>query len=132
MWEPQENAWAVNIKKMEAFVGANGHADVPKRYEDSKLANFVGEMRSRYKEGGLTSEQVIDLEAIGFEWDPNEARWQRSYADFAEWRLDNKEGWPSKARGEKVLYDWCRAQRTLVENKKQTPERLTLLKAVGF
>ena len=116
-WSPpnsggtNEAGWETMRTKLVAFHADHGHCWVPHNHPaDPKLGKWVGDQR-QYKRklaAGLlrpciTAERVAKLEALGFEWNPEEAVWEAMRAKLAAFKVkhpaDPKLGrWVGKLR----------------------------------
>jgi hypothetical protein len=71
LWDPLSHDWEVAFSRLQAFKQAFGHCRVPSTYQaDSQLALWVARQRRIYSKGKLSSDRIMRLEALGFEWAP--------------------------------------------------------------
>lgn len=94
VWDSHEAAWVERLKELEMFKAVNGTCSVPATYKrNPKLATWVKCQRRQYrlfcegKPANISSERILDLESIGFEWEvrqsaPSEK--MKSWSDHME------------------------------------------------
>lgn len=71
VWNTRDVAWQDFFAELVAYEAETGHCNVPKRSPDyPKLANWVANQRAKWRRGTLPENRLIQLEAIGFEWQP--------------------------------------------------------------
>ena len=77
-WNPREQQFTQNLARLRVFKEENGHANVPMKYEDVPLANFVQKWRREYrlfqegKPSNMSQDRLEALEKAGFMWrDPS-------------------------------------------------------------
>jgi superfamily II DNA or RNA helicase len=68
IWDPIQYNWDEMYKSLVNYYEENKHCDVPRSYENKRLAQWVGEQRARKKNGTIIDEQIEMLEIIGFKW----------------------------------------------------------------
>jgi hypothetical protein len=86
-------------------------------------------------DGKLDVERVEQLDAIGFEWDPNNDAWVRQFAYLQEFRKEHPDRWLLRREeypeGNK-LGMWCSNKRKGKKDGKLDLERVEQLDAIGF
>lgn len=104
-WNPREQQFVQNVAALKAFQREHGHANVPLKYENVHLANFVQKWRREYRlfqEGrpsNMTEDRLQVLSEAGFSWrDPSRTR-RRSDTHHESW-----DGFISQLRGFKLKY----------------------------
>ena len=138
-WNPNENLWAERIESLKAYRDQNGHLRV-RRSENYELANWLKHQRQQYKlyessrwQSRLTPERIRQLDELGMDWDPLEARWQ--------WNFDALAGYAAEHGHCKVpiCYDkdaqlalWVRKQRQAKRSGVMSPEKEAQLTSIGF
>jgi hypothetical protein len=91
-------AWNAFIAELEAFHKIHGHYNVPRSYDNGKLAIKVTNVRKRYRNSLLPPEEmakfdhhkdtilspwkIAQLEAKGFCFDPETVLWEKMYAEL--------------------------------------------------
>lgn len=136
-----EQNWEALYRDAADFFKTNGHYRVPADYIGSSghvLSAWITVQRRKYKLGELTPKQIKQLNAIEFEWAP-ENRWQRGYryakAYFAErGNLEVRQSY--KCRDGYGLGSWLseyrRAYNGLKSRVKITPEQIKALNDIGM
>jgi len=96
-------------------------------------------MSSGKNKGKITPERIQRLEDIGFEWDPQRAKWVEMYAKLKEFHAEHGHcKVPKGYNRDTELANWVRNQRLEYTNKlrnkksRMTQERLDLLNELGF
>ena len=71
-WEsPLERQWLQGCAEAKAFYAANGHLNVPAKYETHdgfKLGVWLGSQRTNKKFGRLSEKRIQTLEQMGINW----------------------------------------------------------------
>jgi hypothetical protein len=123
-WSPFDEKWEQNLVRLKAFKKANGHANVPAKTADRKLATFIGELRSAKKAGKLSADRVKILENIGFDWDPLSTLWDAQYQRLVEFKKQHGHTIVSEAL-DLDLARWVYRQRS---SKRLSADRIERLK----
>jgi hypothetical protein len=74
--------WDARYAALIAYVGREGHADVPFEHDEgeTKLGNWVSVQRSRYRSGKLPADRVERLGQLpGWSWDPQADAWEAGF-----------------------------------------------------
>ena len=82
-----EAQWLAKLKLLQQYRERNGHCRVPHKYEvdGAKLGVWLQNQRQEYKKhktgkpSKLTQERIDQLEAVGVDWDAQEALWQSKF-----------------------------------------------------
>ena len=115
--QPTVESWNDGLEALRRFISRVGHA-APSQGEvvdGFALGWWVTRRRRDYRAGTLSGERTAELEALpGWQWDPNEHRWQDGFAGVAGYV--EVHGHASPVRGERFegypVGDWVRTQRT--------------------
>ena len=87
VWETRsETAWAKGLEAAKRYHQQYGDLQVPTGYKDDTgfaLGNWIRNTRARYRNGGLTQDQIEKLEALDIVWNMVDSRWERCYAEAA-------------------------------------------------
>jgi predicted helicase len=122
--------WDRMYGELLAFKSINGHANVPKR-DTTSLDMWVSQQRHYYKIGKLLSYRQLKLEAIGFEWNRNEAAWESKYSEILEFKT--KHGHTNVSHGgSSSLRAWAVRQRALRKAGRLEEDKLSQLVRIGF
>ena len=118
----------------EDYVAREGHPNIPKNHvEDGyRLGEWCGVQRGSYKQGTLSEERIVRLEALGFVWDQFEAAWQQGF-EYLELFVA-REGHPNIPGGHVEdgyrLGRWCGTQRGSYKKGGMSEERVVRLEAL--
>jgi hypothetical protein len=78
-WDIFGTAWDKNYAELVAYKEANGDCNPP---PSTSLRNWCDNMRRHRKRGELSSEQITQLDALGFCWELQAALWNKTYAEL--------------------------------------------------
>lgn len=145
-WEPHKSEWEDRYLELMQYKQDNGHCNVPQRYDNSKLSNFVSRARGIYRysnidengnyiskeRGGiLTAEQVALLNDIDFTWrltGDNSERWNERYAELKKYYEEYGDAdVPVKWVVNPVLGRWLETQRRDYKENKLSDAKLKKL-----
>lgn len=129
-----EARWEEMYNKLVVFKQQHWHCNVPKYYVDDKVFGvWVSVQRRLANCGDLRSDRRNKLEALGFFWDVNEARWQEMYAKLVVFHQKYHHCSVSqKNHDDKKFLSWLSTQRKLNTKRTITAERKNKLDALGF
>jgi hypothetical protein len=146
VWEPLSTTWENNFAKLKAFRDKHGHCNVPKRWEDPSLGQWLLHLRKNYEAralseaerlarqlGTLSDDQIRRLEEIGFVWDPYAVAWDAKFENLKAYR--KKHGHcniPQKSKGNPGLGAWVANQRNHYRRGELPKERIQRLNEIGF
>lgn len=138
LWDPLADQWTNGIAALRKFRLKNPNR-WPRRYsrdtEENVLEIWCKYKRSAYKNDQLSGEQVKELNAIGFQWDPLADQWIDMVTSLKEFRLKNPDRWPNphgKDPKEKIIGRWCSSRRAEYKNDQLSGERVKELENLGF
>ncbi|MFF4344300.1 Helicase associated domain protein [Kitasatospora sp. NPDC001540] len=136
VWEPEAADWQRALRAARAYHARTGHLRPPTRHiEDGyQLESFINRTRKRRREGKLTDQQIADLDALGMEWEPEAADWQRAL-DIA--RAFHARTGHLRPRDKHVedgfgLYTWLYRQRRRRRDGKLTEQQIADLDALDM
>ncbi len=134
VWEPLKNAWEEMYSKLAKYRSRYGHCNVPGEWPgDLELGSWVAEQRKKGKRDRLLPERAHRLDALGFEWDPFAATWDRWYAELVKFK--NQHGHcnvPINWSGNKQLAYFVRTQRVGRKRGRLSKEQTQRLDRLGF
>eukprot|EP00873_Tetraselmis_striata_P009054 jgi/Tetstr1/429318/TSEL_019236.t1 len=129
--DPVEAHWHRMYEQLAAYKEEHGDCLVPERDEvNPALTHWVIRQRGRLRNGDLSPEREAALRALGFEWDPKEAKWQRMYAHLKAYRALTGHCLVPVSDG--ALGMWVGAQRYKKRHGEMLPHRQRLLEGIGF
>lgn len=145
------NVWDVRCKELEAYVEEHGNADVPYKYQNSKLGEWVSRQRKVHKKNKLSQECVERLQILGFNFvigrGNNQTKghvdlWDKRFSALEEYVKDHGHAnvpenhtpealrkWATKQRS---LGRWVTAQRSNHKFGKLSTDRFNQLRALNF
>jgi len=133
-WDPNNKQWQQMFKTLVNFKKTHHHCNVPLRYPlDPILARWVGTQRKLYKKDTLSQDKILELEAIGFEWDPHNVQWQQMFKKFCEFQENyHHSDVPQKYPQGVALANWIATQRKLYKKDTLSQDKILELEAIGF
>lgn len=96
---------------------------------EGKLGLWCHTQRIARKRGTLAAERILQLDALGFEWEYHDSHWTRQFEKLKSFYAEAGR-WPK--RGEGSLSTWCNTQRQARKNGRLIKERIRRLDAIGF
>jgi hypothetical protein len=79
VWDPYESDWEEGFAVLNIFKAREGHCEVPARHVEGNfhLATWVSAQRTN--RDSMSTDRRKRLDDIGFNWDPNQGRWEKWY-----------------------------------------------------
>lgn len=80
--------WNRGCDALKVYIAAHGNADVNAKYlteDDYPLGKWISNLRSKYKRGELSTEQISELENMGMVWDKHSKNWEQNYKAAEEY-----------------------------------------------
>jgi len=138
-WSPFKDNWERNQLLLQKFIEINGHARVPVEYilDGVKIGSWVQNVKSNYKSGKLSSEQIKTFEESHptWTWTLLDQQWEEFFSmleDFKKAHGHCNVGSKGKTKEERVLYEWVNTQRKRLTVGKLPEARKARLEAIGF
>lgn len=129
-WDPHSTQWEEMFSKLEIFKKSNGHCNVPiSLREPPRLGTWVSVQRLRKSD--LSIDRRERLDALGFNWDPIESKWEEMFSALLAFK--KKEGHcnvPQKYSKPLRLGSWVNTLR--LQKSTLSRDRLKRLNALGF
>ncbi len=134
VWDTHAAAWEEMFAALTVHKQMHGNCNVKQKWKGNlKLANWCGTQRTRYRKCKLSTEQVSQLEQLGFIWDPHAAAWEEMFLALAAYKGTHGNcNVPREWKDNSTLGMWCTIQRRKQKNKTLLPDRIKRLKALGF
>lgn len=134
--QPGTESWSIGLEALRRYAFQEGHA-APLQGElvdDFPLGWWVTRRRRDYRAGALDPERAAQLEALpGWQWDPNECRWQAGLAALTGYAESHRHTNP--ARGERYddypVGEWVRVQRAARVQHRLSAIRAARLEALS-
>ncbi|GBF98592.1 hypothetical protein Rsub_11317 [Raphidocelis subcapitata] len=121
--------WAARLEQLRSYHRANGDCSVGCREgDDRELARWATKQRTQRSRGELPSEKEEALQALGFEFDEDEAEWLRWFLDLARFKELRGHASPMTI----YLINWCSVQRVAHRCRALSARREGLLDSIGF
>ena len=135
--DPQEVYLEKMLAALEVFRREHGHTEVPKSYEDGRLAKWVVRQRVALRSGEMSAERRARLEAAGFVWRATRrqdaARWEERFAQLLAFR--ERFGHcrvPMRWAEDTCFAHWMHNLRVFRNRGTLNDERIARLEAIGF
>jgi len=133
-WDPIATAWGKSFRTLEQYKVKYGHCIVPKGCsENPGLDGWVSRQRRLKIKGRLLEEQVTQLTALGFDWDPFTSAWEENFCALGQYRAKYGDCnvprvWPENPS----LSIWIKTQRAAKIEGDLSKEHGNRLTALGF
>ena len=133
----KQTGWNERYSELKAYKDVNGDCRVPQGYlENPKLARWVNRHRYRYKIGKLGEKNIRLLEEIGFEWAPDDVKWEERFSELKAYKEANGHcNVPQGYLENPKLARWVVSQRVFYKGGKHgklNEERIRRLEEIGF
>jgi hypothetical protein len=102
---------------------------------DKEIGTWISAQRVSYRQGVLSNKKIALLEAIGFKWNPiieKEKVWEDNFTLLKKFGEDNGHFSINKENTDVKFCSWVYAQKTAYRKKTIKPERVKMLKSIGF
>ena len=86
------DSWNKGVQELGIFEAAHGMVLVPQVYETLdgfKLGIWVSNKRAAKSKGTLRSDQIKELDDLGFAWDVSQHRWQQGMDKLQDYKSEN-------------------------------------------
>ena len=138
VWDVCDQMWQQGLGQLKQYRAEHGHVLVPSSYavaDDFKLGSWVSSRRKDRSKGKLSTEQIANLDELGFVWDVFDQMWQQGLGQLKQYRaVYGHVLVPSSyaaADGFK-LGSWVSNRRTDVSKGKLSTEQIANLDELGF
>ena len=88
-WEDgSTRSWNRGCEALKTYIETNGDADVNAKYvtsDEYQLGKWVSNLRSKYKRGELSQDQIQTLEEMGMIWDKHSRKWEINFKAAEEY-----------------------------------------------
>lgn len=136
-WDKQEDRWRQNFYSLVSFCEQQGHCSVPLRASgpehSSRLARWVVKQRHLFKQNMLPDHRRRRLEGIGFQFSPDEDRFQARLQQLVAFTA--RHGHPNVPRSwpeDVPLATWVNSVRLRWRRGKLPVRHYRLLSNIGF
>ncbi|WP_327007580.1 helicase associated domain-containing protein [Dactylosporangium sp. NBC_01737] len=137
-WDPRDARWHIGLAHATAHRRREGHLRVPPDHvttDGYPLGQWIRGQRKQYTGGRLPAARAAALEALGIEWSPYEAMWQRGITAATAFHARNGHLQVPDEHTEADGYrlgQFIVAQRMLHKRGTLTADRVTALEALGI
>ena len=121
------------FSELARFKEEHGHCDVPAKWsENPQLRTWVNKQRAFYGSGKLSPDRVERLDALGFEWGPHAARWEKRFSALVRFKKEHGHCDVPAKWSDPELGRWVTVQRVVYRRGGLSPDRVERLEALGF
>ncbi len=131
LWDIRDDIWNNLYLCLVSFKQKYSHCLVSSRI-DKKLAYWINRQRILYKNGNLSEEKINLLNAIDFEWEPQELCWNKMYKRLEKFHKKFGHSRVPEGYKDKELAKWVKNQRNLYKKDVLPQERIEALNSLGF
>jgi hypothetical protein len=126
--------WDAKFERLQEFKKECGHTNVPFHYaNDRQLGTWVSKQRVRIRQGTISEEERVRLEAIGFVPNRFNARWEEMFRRLVAYKkIYGDANVPRVYEKDPQLAQWVLNQKDAFREGKMKPERQIKLEAIGF
>ena len=126
--------WDAKFERLQEFKKEHGHTNVPFHYaKDRQLGTWVSKQRVRIRQGTISEEERVRLEAIGFVPNRFNARWEEMFRRLVAYKkIYGDANVPRVYEKDPQLAQWVLNQKDAFREGKMKPERQIKLEAIGF
>ena len=128
-------AWDAMYVVLQEYKQAHGNCLVPQSWNGNRrLADWVSDQRVKNNKGQLNAERFRRLEALGFNWDPNNNHWEKYFRQLVMFKQEHGHtNVPQRSGKYAELGTWVRNQRAAQRYKRPIMvERARRLDEIGF
>ena len=125
----REDWWEEGFRRLHEYVRRNGHACPPQSYADPdgfQLGSWVAGQRQSNTKGALSAERKARLQKLsGWEWTPNDTRWDDSFRRLEKYAKNNGHACPPQTYEDNDGYrlgTWVSLQRQLKAKGTLSPD----------
>lgn len=127
--------WDRKLDDAKAYYEEYGNVDIPYEYTVNgyRLGGWISEQRKSYRLGRLPQDRIDALNALHIKWQYKEEQWLCLYEQTKESLrvLQGRALSASRSKEERKLFYWLNDQTELYRKGRLSPEKRTLLEAIG-
>ena len=134
VWDVLTTQWELGFADLVKFKAETGHCRVPRRYPPNpRLATWLSVQRREHHLGTLSADRTARLEALGAEWTPQSAAWERRVQSLVEYaKAHGNCDVPREYPDNPALSTWVFHQRAAKRRGQLSAERAARLDSLGF
>lgn len=131
VWVPLEESWNIRYAELVEFKNKYGHCDVRER-DNLKLAQWLTELRKKWKRKGLPPERLAELDVLGFVWDTREDDWDEMLTMLTGYKVQHGDCNVPATHENQKLARWVNTQRKAKKSGQISDDRIARLCTIGF
>ena len=131
-WDPLNTQWQEMFRRLLAFKTEAGDCNVPQGYKDKALAYWVNVQRQSKERDQYEPNRAKQLDAVGFDWNPNNTRWEQQFQRVVEYKNEQGNLNIPATISSMSLETWIKEQRRANYKGRLEPHRFQRLDALGF
>jgi superfamily II DNA or RNA helicase len=134
VWNRLDEAWEKMLVELADYQQLYGNCNVPKKWKHNpRLATWCVHQRTDFQRGKLSGDRIKRMEALNFQWTPNEIAWEEMAVALMDYKAaqgtcDVPREWSDNPK----LGKWCAHQRQAKQKGKLSASRLHRLGEMGF
>eukprot|EP00957_Ditylum_brightwellii_P171973 13093464-Ditylum_brightwellii.AAC.1 len=130
----EKPSWEKMLDELNTFKAQKGHCNVSMLNAPNKyLGRWVNMQRESYKRNALRSNQLQQLNSIGFIWDLQDHSWKEKFDHLCAFKaLKGHCNVSTTDERNKSLGKWVNTQRVLYKKNVLSSNRLQQLNSIGF
>ncbi|MDB4686088.1 Helicase associated domain protein [Akkermansiaceae bacterium] len=133
VWNPAKETWKLQFQRLVSYKKEHGHCLVPKSFKDTKLVSWVYGQRKAKRNQKLGSDQILQLNQLGFSWDPDEEAWEVQFQKLKSYRKANGNCLVSRGKdNQRELASWIVKQRNAKKKRTLSDEKIERLDELQF
>ena len=130
IWDPFELQWEMRFNELLAYKAEHRDMNVPGKWPTG-LGSWLVSQRKNRKNGTLSEENIQRLDAIGFEWNPLDSKWEERFNELRAYKIEHGDvNVPLKWHT--GLGRWISTQRKSKNYGAISLERMQRLESIGF
>merc|ERR1712032_813137 len=126
--------WDEMFQRLVDYKNEYNSVNVPRSYKaDPKLANWVDNQRTNYKNKAISVDRIDRLESIGFVWYLCDVKWDEMFQRLVDYKNECKSAdVPTRYKADPKLGQWVDKRRTQYRKKELSEDRIDRLESIGF
>jgi hypothetical protein len=126
--------WRSMYQRLEAYCAEHGNTNVPRKWKDAELANWVSRQRQRRKNGEISEEEIKILNKLAFTWKTRDVgTWEDRLAEVTAFKAKHSHcDIPLSYQENQKLGRFVNHTRLQRISGKLAMDRIAKLEAIGF
>jgi len=132
--ESSKPPWEATFEKLAEFYRSHGHCDLKLVLPVNEYLHKWGQQQRQARQGGaIASEQIRQLDQLGFIWDTDDLLWERVFRILVAYKSAHGDcNVPAYWRQNLRLAVWVASQRNRRRLGELKPEQVNKLEQIGF